>query len=45
MFTPGSFNDIGHWTYLIFAIINAIIVPVVYFLFVDRPPSQATTYH
>ncbi len=33
MITPISFNDIGHWTYLIFAVINAIIVPVVYFFY------------
>ncbi|KKA27133.1 hypothetical protein TD95_000394 [Thielaviopsis punctulata] len=33
MITPVSFNDIGHWTYLIFAIINALIVPCVYFFF------------
>ncbi|KAM0330760.1 hypothetical protein ACHAQA_003714 [Verticillium albo-atrum] len=33
MITPVSFNDIGHYTYLIFAVINAIIVPVVYFFY------------
>ncbi|KAF3349552.1 hypothetical protein VdG2_02398 [Verticillium dahliae VDG2] len=33
MITPVSFNDIGHYTYLIFAVINAVIVPVVYFFY------------
>lgn len=33
MITPVSFNNINHWTYLIFAIINACIVPIVYFFY------------
>lgn len=33
MITPVSFNNIDHWTYLIFAIINACIVPIVYFFY------------
>ncbi|KAG5957783.1 hypothetical protein E4U57_001741 [Claviceps arundinis] len=33
MITPVAFTNIGHHTYTIFAIINAIIVPSVYFFF------------
>lgn len=33
MITPVSFSTIKHHTYTIFAIINAIIVPCVYFFF------------
>ncbi|CCE34243.1 hypothetical protein E4U22_002007 [Claviceps purpurea] len=33
MITPVAFTNIGHHTYTIFAIINAVIVPSVYFFF------------
>ncbi|KAJ5722775.1 hypothetical protein N7488_000810 [Penicillium malachiteum] len=33
MVTPVAFNNIGYKTYVIFAVINAFIVPVVYFFF------------
>ena len=33
MITPIAFNNIGYKTYIIFAIINAFIVPCVYFLY------------
>lgn len=31
--TPVAFNSIGYYTYAVFAAINAVMVPVVYFLF------------
>jgi len=33
MITPVAFNSIGYQTYIIFAVINAFIFPVVYFFF------------
>ncbi|CAL5874216.1 uncharacterized protein PFLUO_LOCUS8504 [Penicillium psychrofluorescens] len=33
MITPVAFNNIGYQTYVVFAVINAFIVPVVYFFF------------
>ncbi|RDI77902.1 hypothetical protein Vi05172_g12140 [Venturia inaequalis] len=33
MITPVSFSSIGYQTYIIFAVINAFIVPVVYFFY------------
>ena len=33
MITPVAFNNIGYQTYIIFAVINAFIVPTVYFFF------------
>lgn len=33
MITPVAFNSIGYQTYIIFAVINAFIVPVVYFYY------------
>jgi MFS family permease len=33
MITPIAFNNIGYKTYVIFAVINAFIVPCVYFLY------------
>lgn len=33
MITPVSFSSIGYKTYIIFAVINAFIVPVVYFFY------------
>ncbi|KAI9371052.1 general substrate transporter [Aspergillus egyptiacus] len=33
MITPVAFNNIGYQTYIIFAVINAFIFPVVYFFF------------
>ncbi|KAI1215133.1 general substrate transporter [Annulohypoxylon truncatum] len=33
MITPVAFNSIGYQTYIIFAVINAFIVPTVYFFF------------
>ncbi|KAI1462393.1 general substrate transporter [Annulohypoxylon moriforme] len=33
MITPIAFNNIGYQTYIIFAVINAFIVPTVYFFF------------
>ncbi|KAJ8102353.1 general substrate transporter [Lipomyces tetrasporus] len=33
MITPVAFNNIGAYTYLVFAVINAIMVPCVYFFY------------
>lgn len=33
MITPVAFNSIGYQTYIIFAVINAAIAPVVYFFY------------
>ncbi|KAK9242578.1 general substrate transporter [Lipomyces tetrasporus] len=33
MITPVAFNNIGAYTYLVFAAINAVMVPVVYFFY------------
>lgn len=33
MITPVAFDTIGYQTYIIFAVINAFIVPVVYFFY------------
>lgn len=35
MVTPVAFASIGYKTYIIFAVINAFIVPVVYFFYVS----------
>ncbi|KAI2609228.1 general substrate transporter [Hypoxylon sp. NC1633] len=35
MITPVAFNSIGYKTYIIFAVINAFMVPAVYFFFVE----------
>ncbi|CAK1357095.1 unnamed protein product [Cercospora beticola] len=40
MVTPVAFDTIGYKTYIIFAVINAFIVPCVYFLFVTPKNHQ-----
>lgn len=41
MITPVAFATIGYQTYIIFAVINAFIVPVTYFFYVS-PQSIAS---
>lgn len=39
MITPVAFDTIGYQTYIIFAAINAFIVPCVYFFYPGEHPS------
>lgn len=41
MVTPVAFANIGYKTYIIFAVINAFIVPVVYFFYVSVRTSNS----
>jgi hypothetical protein len=49
MITPIAFAKIGYQTYIIFAVINAFIVPCVYFFYVSLPsltrPDQQLILH
>lgn len=41
--TPIAFNNIGYRTYIIFAVLNAFIVPAIFFLYVSSPSCTFST--
>jgi len=44
MITPVAFSTIGYQTYIIFAVINAAIVPCVWFFYVSNPPRSSSLH-